>query len=150
MRPLYQRLRHTAGEPPLLHEPHVELDHVRGEERHEGEGSLVRADIVERDSTPSLAQPTNGAKHLGRSGSQRSLRELHHHAQVAQAPLGLIAEAVAAAKGRGLHVEEEKVRRPQPGLEGALERSFATGLVELGHELGALGLVEEGGGRLEG
>lgn len=109
-----------------------------------------RSSAPTSSSAISLAQPTNGAKHLGRSGSQRSLRELHHHAQVAQAPLGLIAEEVAVAEGRGLHVEEEKVRRPQPGLEGAVERSFAAGLVELGHELGALRLVEEGGGRLEG
>ncbi len=129
----------------LLDQRHVELDHVRGEKRHQCQRALVDADVVERDAPAALAQPGDRGEHLGGPGGQRPLGELDHHAQA----VGLGAQQRLSPDRGRLDVEEEGVRRAQAGGEGALGHGGAGGAVELREHPGGGGVAEQRGGRFQ-
>ena len=129
-----------------LHESHVELDHIRRDERHERERALVGADVVDRDATPALAQPAHGGEHLGGARRQRALRQLGDEREAFGLALQRVVEGLASVERERLHVDEQQ---PVAEIGGhhALDRRGAADTVELHGGLGVGRRVEQRGRR---
>jgi hypothetical protein len=116
-----------------LHEAQVELDHLGGEEGHEGERPAVRADVVQGDGTAELPQPGHGGEDVPGAVGERALRELEDDVELAhpllQDPLGPLGRR--RLDHARLHVEEEAERLGQPRLERAADGRHAAAPLEL-------------------
>ena len=129
----------------LLDQAQVELDDVRAQQRHEGQRHRVGADVVERHAPADVAHPLDGAQQLGRAQRQRPLGDLHDDAQLAGGRLRDREQVVqrGGVEHLRLDVDEQRQRREQPLLDGAVERRRPARLVELGQAPGLAGRGEQ-------
>ena len=67
----------------LVDQRHIQLDHVRTQQRQQCQGALVSPDIVKRDPEPRGAHPLHGLQQLSGPGGQRTLGDLKEDVQPA-------------------------------------------------------------------
>ena len=111
------RVDHTRGSCSgidALGEATVELDHVRGDERHQAERARVDADIVEGDPTAAFAKPADRRQYLAGTRGERPLGQLDDTETRPSSSSPMRSRTPSTSSPAGSTLRKRRSSRPSP------------------------------------
>jgi len=126
---------------PPLHQRDIQFDHIRSDERQQGQRARHGADIVEGDPAPCLTQLGQSPEELRGPVGEGPLGDLDHETHPA-CRVGQQSGGGVGAQHRRFEVDEEFETRGEVPVDGTGDGRVATCLIELGQPAGLGGPPE--------